>query len=652
MPPPTILNHDDFNRLSGAMFDNTYNSDSADVLRNEIDIANSQGDVGAAAAAQRDLKRVGTKMPGTSSSSTSSTSGTSSTSNPGDPTGSNIPEARVALDQFTRLSPDLEAALFSSDTDRANNVAAGNTAYLASATARAKADQLGVESDLATDDMHRQLLHAVGLDINDPASSLNREIQRQADTRTQREDVDKQITDLSQTSFFQNPFTFIANQPKIGALTEQYNNLARVENSSSEEINRLQSIAQSVMQLTPAKNADLLRQKSVLDAQATVEAAKAKAAEYSAANSAGHAKTLLDAFTARHNVFQSILSVNQLEENIADRRQRSSDTNFFKQQSLDDRRDKEAQKLQDSQRETALVLGINTYRKAINGSAALDLTPEDVKRMPTELRNSWYETILRGNYGNTYSDAIPFIQRFGNPAAAAQAGNAGMMQIVRNIDQRAQLLAPEIMNKAKLANPMASVKPQQALEMAYQELYSRDSGSAQPGADKSVVTGASPYAIDYDAAAAVSKVKPVGVVANSLVVAKDRAPGRSLNSTYTAPMLLNEVQARVINGEATPKDAAMEIARFFAVQSSASYETNGLRYLALPQAIDWTISPGGAGKQQLDLMNPVKVENYLTSQVAKARSNSAVQFNDATGSSNIFSPDPTTLPPIKKGGVK
>jgi hypothetical protein len=618
-----MLGQKDFNALSSTVFNNNYDEDSAAVLRADFKVAQQSGDTRAQASILHDLKRTGTSMPATTASSEPLTGSTGN---------GTAPEARAGLNYFTQLAPDMEAAIFSGDQARQEAATRATEALKASAAAQAESGKVATEADIATQDLHNQLLRAVGLDVKDPNSFLSTELKHQAEVRKTREQLGNHLSELEGISFWQNPFAFLAAQPELKAGTAQYNNMAAQENSSSEEITRLQSVAESVMKLTPAKNADLLRQKAVLDANATVSAAQAKAEEYNAQNAAGHAKALLDAFTARHNVFQSMLQVQGLEEGIQDRRQRQEDLNFWRGVKRDDALDKEQQKKDEKNRETALAIGINTYRRAINGTASPDLTPEDVKRMPAELRSVWYETILRGNYGNSYQESVPFIERFGNITGAAQTGNASMMQIVRNVETRAQKLAPEIMNREKQKNPLATVKPQDAMAVAYGEVYATDAGIGQKGADKSNVNGASPYAIDYDAAAALAKSQTTpSVVGKALIAAKDRIGYKPLNNSFTASILLNDIEARVIAGESTPKDAAEQLSRFYALQSASSYEQNGLRYFNLPQPTDWVISPGGVGKQQLDLMNPTKIENYLTARIASEKRSRMTNLGSSFG---------------------
>jgi hypothetical protein len=100
----------------------------------------------------------------------------------------------------------------------------------------------------------------------------------------------------------------------------------------------------------------------------------------------------------------------------------------------------------------------------------------------------------------------------------------------------------------------------------------------------------------------------------------------------TPRMLLNEVQANVISGKVSPKDAAEDVSRFFALQSTKNYTDTGLKYLALPVLTDWTITTGSRGKNKVDLMNPTQVENYLTKQVASEKTNSQL------GTTNPFMP--------------
>jgi hypothetical protein len=648
MPDP-LLQRADFNALATKVFDNNYGQDSGAVLRADLHQAMAQGDEAAVRSIQRDLARTGNNVAGNSNNSGDASNIPDTSTSP-----AQQPEARSALNAFTTLSPELESAIFSGEKDRAAASGRAATALRSSADAQASSIQLGAEADASTEQLHNELLRAVGLDVRDPSSFLSTELQHQATVRHARESIDSRIASLEGLSFWQNPFAFLSAQPELKQLTAQYNNLAAQENSSSEEINRLQSVADSVMKMTPAKNADLLRKKAVADATAVVQAANAKAEEYTAQNAAGHAKAMMDVFTMKHNIFQSVLQVQTLEEGVQDRRQRQTDLNFWRGIKDQEGKDKLAAKQEADNQELALAVAINTYRTAINGTANIPLTQKDIKLMPAEMRKEWYDVAFRGNYGNSYQESVPFIEQKGNMAAAAQAGNASMMQVVRNLQIQARQMAPEIANKVKLKNIMVNVKPEQALQMAYDELYTRDAGAAIAGGDKSNISAASPLAIDFDAAAAVAKASPGGVnnvVSKALLAAKERAQGRPLNSSYTAPMLLNEVEARVVSGETTPKQAADELARFIALQSANSYIGNGLKYLNIPQPTDWMITPGAKGKERVDLMNPTKLENYFTSKVARAKAGAAFATRDMdpSGSSNLFNTGEEFIP---KGRTK
>lgn len=632
-----MLGRADFNRLTSHL--TGYGPESEAVLKADLQLAEQQGDARAAASIRRDLQRVGTTTVAENYSGTGLRVPTlrESGSTP-------VPEARSALAGVTQLAPDFEQAIFAADQSRQESLGRAVGAITAAGEASAQATQLANEADLASQSIHKEILKAIGLDVADPESAIRQELVKEAQTRRARESIDSEIADLEGVSFFQNPLQFMMNQPRLQQLTAQYNKLARVENRSNEEITRLQSLQETALK-TPAKAADLLRQAAAAKAAEAVNMAKAKAEEFSAQNASGHAKALMDAFTLRHNVFTSMLQLQTLEEGITDRRQRAQQAEEHFQILRKEVKDKEEQKRLDQETESALLVGINTFRRGIAGTAVPEFTNKDLRAMPAAERQRWYGILYRGNFGNNYQEAVTNIRELGNPAAAASQGNAQMMKTLRDIETRVNSVIPEIKAREYAKNPQAGhLNDKVAREMAYAELYGVDQGTALAGSEKTGLSARSPYFPNFDGIAniALKTGAQNGVVGKTLAAAKGRAQGRNLNEVYSSTQFLNEVEARVIAGEADPRTAAIEVSRFFAQSSNETYTANGLKYFGLPPAVDWYVTPGATGNKRVDLMDPAQVENYLTSRIAKVRAATPSYTETAVGApggfSNIFSP--------------
>jgi hypothetical protein len=530
-----------------------------------------------------------------------------------------IQEARTAFNNFSGLAPDLEQAIFSSEAERRKQSQLQATATIGAAKATGAVAVMNAEIIAAEQAQHQQLLQAVGLDINDPNSMLNEELRREQTVRREREALDQRITEMESVNFFQNPLQFLMVQSELQQSVAKYNNLARTENRATSEIARMQSLATTIRSITPAKTADLLRARAVQEAEQVRQSAEATAAQISAQNAAGHAKAMLDAYTLRRNLFSDILQMTQVEESMADRRQRMEDQNFWKNIQRMDRLEKEEEKKKAKEQETAIVTGINLYKRAISGNAK-EFTIDDVKRMPAPIRDAWFGVVFRGNYGNNYSQAVPLIEEFGDMASAANSGNAGMMLQVRNIRNEAQKLLPTIKNTYSSQNMGKQLKDSEAMELALKQLYEQDRTMAIKGADRSAMPPSSPYALDWESLAQQAAKQPKqGLVGEILVSAKARNPGANLTAAMTARGFFEEVQARVVAGKVDPRTAAEETARFFALQTAQNYEAAGLKYLALPQMVDYTITPGARGNQKVDLMNPTQIEAFLTAQAAAQR---------------------------------
>ncbi len=536
-----------------------------------------------------------------------------------------LAEARSVFDSVQAMVPALKNALFGGQAQAGKAQQTQQMAIQAGGEAAAASARAQAEITISEQDVHRQLLRAVGLDISDPTSALNSELQREAQTRQTREQLRGKIAERKSINFFQDPLGFMMAQPEIQGMTEEYNQHVDIENRSTSEIARMQTLATNLKALTPAKSADLLRAKASADANAFLEKAKFDAAQISERNAAGNAKLAMDVFTLERNKFQDILNMEARQEGIeqreADRKLRIEQfemTQLQKEMLRMEKKQKDVAEQEIKQRETALVTGINMFRGAISGSQ-IPLTPEDVKRMPADVKSAWYEVILRGNYGNTYAQALPFIETFGNVAAAAESGNAGMMLLVRNLNARVEPKMTEIANREKLKNPMISIKANDLRTMAYNELFAADAVLANKGALKDNISPASPYAIDYDAIArAATKSKEQTVVSQVLVDALARNPGRPLRD-FSARMMVEEVKARVVAGSVSPAVAAAQLSTFYKNANDQQYQDFGLKYIGLPKFVDYAIRPGSQGEKTVDLYNPTQVENYLTSEVARER---------------------------------
>ncbi len=540
-----------------------------------------------------------------------------------------LDQAQTAYQSMMMIAPQLQSALFGSNVAAQESGRTQQQAVLLAGEAAANAARTQAEITIGENDFHRRLLTAVGLDIENPESKLNAELGKEAKTRVQREALEKRIVEMEQVDFFSNPLKFLMVQPELKGAVSQYNQLANTENRSTSEIARMQSLATTIKSLTPAKSADLLRAKASADATQLVEKAKFDAATISANTAAGSAKSLLDQFTLRRNIFHDILQIESREEGIKDKAWNQNFRQLQFDALLDERNAKRKDKeLADSQ-EMVLVTGINLYSKAITGNN-VELTKEDIKKMPANIRGAWYEVMLRGNYGNDYAEAVPFIKTFGNAANAANTGNAALMQVVRNIEARVPAKAAEIRNQHNAVNPMAPMSEKAAMSLALNKLYTDDAILANKGADKNIISAGSPYALDYEAITKAAAKNPTTSVAKVLVAQQQRNPNVAMQMTPRA--LVEQIKARVVAGEIDPKIAAQEIAGFYKQANDQQYESGGLKYIGLPEFKDFVITPGQSGTRKVDLYNPAQIENYLTAEVAKEKR--LITFGGFSGSAN------------------
>lgn len=484
----------------------------------------------------------------------------------------------------------------------------------AAADAAAESARLQAESTLASDAIVQELLRKTGLDINDPASALNQELNRSATARKQREDLGKQIADVQSRSLFADPLGWMQGLIELPQLIPQYNRLATMENSADAEITRMQSVAASVKSLTPARSIDLARAKTAADARALAENAKFQVAQLDEKNAAGNAKLFLDGLSLQRNYFSDMM---QLESRNFMMEQR--------EQGMKMRKEEAEAKAEKAARESVRMTLINQYRRVIAGNVP-DLTIDDYTKMPQEHKAAWDAVVLRGGFGN-YQGTTDFIDEYGNPSGAANAGNASMMQLNRNIKQMARTRAVELQNGHNSKNPLAKMTDKQAMAAAYDSLYNEHAAYAAKGADKSIMPPSNPYSINYDAAAASALANPAkqSTIGKILAEEKTKNPYNDLNAVVGPAWVVDRVEAQVKAGAVTPAKAAEELSIFFKVNSDNTYNDNGLRYFGLPKMQDFVVKTGAIGKNKIDLFNQVAIEHYFNSQVtAQKRRNEAV----------------------------
>jgi hypothetical protein len=235
----------------------------------------------------------------------------------------------------------------------------------------------------------------------------------------------------------------------------------------------------------------------------------------------------------------------------------------------------------------------------------------------------WTEILARGSFG-TYAQAVPFIERFGNPAAAAEAGNATMMLFARNLNLEAEKQVGVIQAEAKKNSQFmgGNLKYDDAKQIALQQLFKQHSAIADKGADKASISQTdSPYRIDYDAAyaAAIGSGTKGNVVIDALAAAKGADPYTQLKGKVTDRFIIDRIGAEVMAGKVDPAKAAKQVAEFYSSMSAQTYQDSGLKYFGLPQLQDYSMSLGQKGSNKVDLFNATRVENYFTAQAAAFR---------------------------------
>jgi hypothetical protein len=498
-----------------------------------------------------------------------------------------------------------------------------STAIGMGAEAAAEIARLQAEETIAIEEKHAQLIKALGLDVTDPNSMLSQELQVAANARKQRGDLRNKITELQQTSFFENPFAWIMNQGELQKLVPQHNQLVDVENEAGQEITRMQAIATAAKNITPAKAADLLRAKAAANAKATAAKAQSDLAEIKGRNAAGDAKLMLDMYTQNRNVFQDLGIMEQREFQRKQTEMMNEATLENRRRIAEERAEKAAAKQLTEDQKAGTVALINSYRTAINGAGIAPLTVADFEKMPMQNKKMWFNILDNGGFGVSYAEAIPTINKLGNLQMAGQSGNAAMVEMARDLEIKARSMMPVIKEELKRKNILSGgqVNDAQLYAMAFDRLYQEHEQYARKGFDKSSLgTVNNPYTIDYDAAVAATAGRPVNnVVLDSINQFKAADPYRPLKGKIDDRVIMEAVKARVLSGEVNPAVAAQQVSAFYKEQADKTYIDGGLKYFGLPAVQDYIITPGASGRKEVDLFNPARVESYLVAEVARQR---------------------------------
>lgn len=517
---------------------------------------------------------------------------------------------QTAISAYDSLySPETTAgvmdALFSAN--KTINAAAGEqkVALQAGAKAAGQVATMQAEDAIAQQAVHREIMESLGMDATNPNSLLRRELQISADARKQREDTGKRISELQGKTLFSDPIGWIMAQPELAAMIPEYNRLVDIENSADNSIAKRQAVQAAAKNATPARSADLIRAGAQANAEQFLQQANAQAAQVTAQNAAGNARLVLDMFRMEEQRADNQFKVASYQDASEERKYR---TDLIKE----DKDKKAAAKLVESK----MMLKFNSMRKLIAGDVP-DMTWDEFKAMGGQAAKDWDAALTRGGFGNDYAESIPFIGKYGNVAAAGNSGNASMMRVVMQLKQEAEKTAPELQSKFNMANPLAKINDQQALDAAYRTLFNNHKAYANKMADKGSMGSEVPYAIDWEAAAASAAGKGVkgNIVSDVLLRLKEQSPYESLNPRMNPRKLIDNVEAEVVAGRVEPKLAAQQIAVFLKAATDMQYRQSGLQDIGLPPVTDYVVSPGGYGKAKIDFYNPTAAENYFTSKV-------------------------------------
>lgn len=521
-----------------------------------------------------------------------------------------LAEPRGIFEQLQQSAPLLMNSIFSADTAQQKATQLQNDAYTAGAAAGGESVRIQAEQQIHMDETQLELLRATGLDVKDPNSRISQEIARSATARRAREALDTRIGELQGKSLFSDPLGYFAAQPELQQLIPQYNIYANQENTADAEVERIRALATTVIDKTPVRASALLRADAAAKANAMAAVAQAQAQEANIKSIALHGKAVLDAFNVNKEIFQGSLGLAKATEDIKMRQVQQANLEI-QRGILNEQRALKAEEAATKKAQQELIMtGVNAIQNMLTGDAHV-VTLAEFQLWKKDKQDAYLTRFGDTNFGPTYAQSIPFVDKYGNIPDAVNNGSGPFMRTVTNISRRVAIEKERLQNLAKATPNAAKLSDKEAEDLAYKNIYEADKLDAAKGTDRSHMSPASPYALDYNEILAAARAKaPDSIISKVLQEEAAKKPGGRFTN-FDERQLLQAMDGWVIAGKVDPKTAAAEVAKFYSTNAEENYKTFGLAQLNLPKMQDWIVRPdNGKG---VNLINPVELENRFTS---------------------------------------
>lgn len=418
-------------------------------------------------------------------------------------------------------------------------------------------------------------------------------------TTAQLDAMRPEIQERMNVGFFDNPFAYLVNQVRLPGMISEYNGLVNVQQDQLNRYDAATAIAKSSIDISQGIDADL-----------TLEAgnALAKAAASKAAMESKQVQLQLASKSAA-----DALNMVQLGLQSSDLAMKAAQLTAVKEAQHED----ESQRQYEARMQEKQLEDLNLMIKAAGGKP---LDPFAFKRLPLKAIEDLKQNITSGKFGSDFTEALRFVQQWGNLDNMAEGGQAGVRTWVNQAQRDASAITLEQQTRAQAPATLdKTFNPQKAQANNLNAIASQY--EAQAAVDMRQAKEGNPFKLSYKQIIQLPELKDNSVA--KLIAS--HGPGGTekvwdkVDELDLMKYFANQAAVSQNPGDLVKKYSA-DVAQFYqvAARKQAEYTKWALFGLSKPDKTYAVKLPGFSDKNlTVDLGDQSSVENMLTKKTAQ-----------------------------------
>lgn len=501
-----------------------------------------------------------------------------------------------------------------------------------------------VEVDYAQNKMLEGLQQTFNMDPAAADNEIRKSLAVVDQARGQYDVARAEYDKLASTDLMSNPIGFLLAQIKLPSAAAKVNALADVEDRALQNINTRTAQLTATKNVLTANTADQVRQNQLKQTEVDKALAEAKLTQQEAANAAALGAQQMQIINLRSKGLDDVRSTILGVSNLMARQEALVAANEAREDRAVDRRLRQEQlqlMLDEKRANQEEEARTNMRLEAVSKSLGL-VEPMTVKKLRT-LTNKreqmiWLEASQTGQLGPDLKTSLEFYLGKGNRSVIQQTGGASVYDTAKKLESGALAFEGEATRGLMTTNMGRPPKREDALAKAF-EIYEATAVAATNGTGQKDLSSSqwdqtyNPYKAPFLSFNRAVDTKPeLASLKNNIV--KTTIDDLVKSGAVTGPDLTASQQQQVLGGivekvnarQLTPKQAAAQVAVYFGNAVQYNSDMNHPEQFGLPPQATYafTIRPAafsGGEPKQVDLLNPVAVENAISAQVAqRARS--------------------------------